>query len=96
LYNEFKYSLDNKRYHTWNYHLKEKFGKKVFKVSLNAGFTYPNIDGKKGFGGCIYCSEAGSGDFAGNPLESVEVQFEKVKEKLHKKWEDAKNPLLFQ
>ncbi len=50
--NEFEYSSDNKRYHTWNYHLRQKFGCKVFKVSLNAGFTCPNIDGTKGRGGC--------------------------------------------
>ena len=53
--NKFKYSNDNKRYHTWNYHLQRKFGGKVFKVALNGGFTCPNIDGKKGVGGCIYC-----------------------------------------
>ena len=54
--NKFKYSNDNKRYHTWNYHLQQKFGGKVFKVALNGGFTCPNIDGKKGVGGCIYLS----------------------------------------
>ncbi len=90
LTNLFEFSQDNKRYHTWNYHLRQKFGKKVFKVSLNAGFTCPNIDGTKGFGGCIYCSDSGSGDFAGNPLEEVVTQFEKVKSELHQKWRDAK------
>ena len=50
----FKYTLDNKRYHTLNYYLKNRFNSKVFKVSLNAGFTCPNIDGTKGYGGCIY------------------------------------------
>ena len=58
----FKYSLDNKRYHTLNYHYKTKFKTKVMKVSLNAGFTCPNIDGTKGVGGCIYCSKTGSGE----------------------------------
>lgn len=94
--NSFEYSLDNKRYHTWNYHLMNKFGEKVFKVSLNAGFTCPNIDGTKGYGGCIYCSDAGSGDFAGNPCDSVLEQFEKVKLKMHKKWEKAKYIPYFQ
>lgn len=88
--NLFKYSCDNKRYHTWNYHLREKFGEKVFKVSLNAGFTCPNIDGKKGVGGCIYCSDSGSGDFAGNPSLDIVTQFNSVKATLHKKWESAK------
>lgn len=94
--NSFKYSLDNKRYHTWNYHLMNKFGEKVFKVSLNAGFTCPNIDGTKGYGGCIYCSDAGSGDFAGKPCDSVLEQFEKVKTKMHEKWEKAKYIPYFQ
>lgn len=94
--NEFEYSSDNKRYHTWNYHLRQKFGCKVFKVSLNAGFTCPNIDGTKGRGGCIYCSDSGSGDFAGNPCEDIAEQFEHVKRTLHKKWEEAKYIAYFQ
>ena len=94
--NSFLYSDDNKRYHTWNYHLRHKFGCKVFKVSLNAGFTCPNIDGAKGFGGCIYCSGSGSGDFAGDPHDSIIKQFNSVKEQLHKKWPDAKYIAYFQ
>lgn len=94
--NLFEYSLDNKRYHTWNYHLNQKFGEKVFKVSLNAGFTCPNIDGTKGFGGCIYCSSAGSGDFAGKPCDSILEQFEKIKNKMHQKWPKAKYIPYFQ
>ena len=94
--NAFEYSLDNKRYHTWNYHLSQKFGEKVFKVSLNAGFTCPNIDGTKGYGGCIYCSDAGSGDFAGNPSDSILEQFEKVKQRMHEKWPKAKYIPYFQ
>ncbi len=94
--NKFPYSLDNKRYHTWNYHLQQKFGEKVFKVSLNAGFTCPNIDGTKGVGGCIYCSDAGSGDFAGNPCEDIVTQFENVKKQMLKKWPKAKYIPYFQ
>ncbi len=94
--NNFPHTLDNKRYHTWNYHLQKKFGKKVFKVSLNAGFTCPNIDGTKGVGGCIYCSSSGSGDFAGNPCEDIITQFENVKSKMHKKWPDAEYIAYFQ
>lgn len=85
----FKYSDDNKRYHTWNYHLRHKFGKKVFKVALNGGFTCPNIDGTKGFGGCTYCSSMGSGDFAGDAQKSILEQFNEVKERMHQKWHDA-------
>ena len=93
--NKFKYSNDNKRYHTWNYHLQSMFGGKVFKVALNGGFTCPNIDGSKGTGGCIYCS-GGSGDFAGDPSHNILTQFEEVKEKMHKKWSEAKYIPYFQ
>lgn len=93
--NKFKYSLDNKRYHTWNYHLNRKFGCKVFKVALNGGFTCPNIDGTKGKGGCIYCL-SGSGDFAGNPAHAILTQFEEVKARMHEKWSEAKYIPYFQ
>lgn len=93
--NKFKYSNDNKRYHTWNYHLHEKFGCKVFKVALNGGFTCPNIDGAKGTGGCVYCL-GGSGDFAGNPSHNIITQFEEVKTRMHKKWKEAKYIPYFQ
>lgn len=88
--NNFKYSDTNKRYHTLDYFYKHKFHSKVFKVSLNAGFTCPNIDGKVGFGGCIYCSPSGSGDYAGNPKEDLIKQFNTIKEMLHLKWPKAK------
>ena len=81
----FKYSLDNKRYHTLNYFFKNKFNSKVYKVSLNAGFTCPNIDGTKGYGGCIYCSKTGSGEHGGNPNRSLTQQFYDVKEVVDKK-----------
>lgn len=83
---EFKYTDDNKRYHTWNYHLRKKFGAKVIKISLNGGFTCPNIDGTKGIGGCTYCSSMGSGDFAGNAAEPLRAQFDSVRRSLEKKW----------
>ncbi len=94
--NQFPYSDDNKRYHTWNYHLRHKFGGKVCKIPLNAGFTCPNIDGTKGRGGCIYCSAAGSGDFAGDPAESLVSQFETVRETMGKKWPNARYIPYFQ
>ena len=92
----FLYSDDNKRYHTWNYHLRHKFGCKVMKIALNAGFTCPNIDGAKGRGGCTYCSPAGSGDFAGDPADSVMRQFEDIKERMHRKWKSGKYMPYFQ
>lgn len=93
---KFKYSDDNKLYHTWNYHLRHKFGCKVMKIALNAGFTCPNIDGTKGYGGCTYCSESGSGDFAGDPKDSILLQFEDIKAKMHKKWHKGKYMPYFQ
>ena len=82
----FKYTLDNKRYHTLNYHLKNKYGKKVFKVALNAGFSCPNKINSKG---CIFCSRLGSGDFAGNVNKDLITQFNEVKEIMKRKWPDA-------
>ena len=87
---KFIYSNTNKRYHTLDYYYKQKFHSKVFKVSLNAGFTCPNIDGTVGYGGCIYCSKTGSGEFAGNKEESLKEQFNTVKKMMLKKWPNAK------
>ena len=83
----FKYSLDNKRYHTLNYYYKNKYGKKTFKVSLNGGFSCPNKE-KTGHG-CIFCSRLGSGDFAGNQNDDLLTQFNKVKNIMEQKWPDS-------
>ncbi len=85
----FKNTLDNKRYYTLNCYYKNKYHKKVFKVSLNAGFTCPNKDGKVSTGGCIFCSNTGSGDFAGNRDLDLVTQFNIVKNMMLKKWPDA-------
>ena len=92
----FKYSNTNKRYHTLDYYYKNRFNEKIFKVSLNAGFTCPNIDGTKGVGGCIYCSQSGSGEFAGNPKDNIKKQFEDIKNVMLKKWPKAKYIAYFQ
>lgn len=94
--NNFKYSNDNKRYHTLTYYYQNKFSSKVCKISLNANFTCPNIDGKVGIGGCIYCSKLGSGDFGGNPNENLITQFEKGKKIMQRKWPNAKFIAYFQ
>ena len=88
--NRFPYTNNNKRYHSLDYFYKQKFQSKVYKISLNAGFTCPNKDGTKGTGGCIYCSKLGSGDFAGNQDEDLEIQFHKIKEIMQKKWKNGK------
>lgn len=87
--NKFKYSNSNKRYHTLDYFYKNKFNSKVFKVSLDLGLTCPNIDGKVGTGGCIYCSN-GSGEFAGNKNDDLILQFENIKNMISKKWPNSK------
>ncbi len=78
----FKYASDNKRYHTLSYHLKNKFGEKVFKAALDGGFTCPNIDGRAGFGGCTYCL-SGSGEFTspGSVTEQLEREYERISKK---------------
>ena len=79
---EFKYSLDNKRYHTLNYYYKNKFNEKIIKISLNAGFSCPHLKS----GGCIYCSNLGSGEYAGNKNDDLVTQFNNGK-KLMSKWQ---------
>jgi len=91
----FKYTLDNKRYHTLNYFLRTKFNSKVFKVSLDLGLSCPNIDGTKGVGGCIYC-KGGSVANLENKNKPLKDQFDAVKETLHKKWPQAKYIAYFQ
>lgn len=88
--NPFPYSFDHKRYHSWNYHLKNIFGEKIFKVALDGGFDCPNRDGTVAHGGCTFCSAAGSGDFAGDRVDDLETQFNEVRDRMHKKWPNAK------
>ena len=78
-----------KPYNTLNAFYRSKFGKKVFKVSFNGDFTCPNIDGSKGTKGCVFCTESGSGDFAGNKKDSLETQFHQIKDMMSEKWNDA-------
>ncbi|MGI6585180.1 MAG: TIGR01212 family radical SAM protein [Gracilibacteraceae bacterium] len=86
---------DGKRYHTLNHFLREKFGGKVFKISLDAGFTCPNRDGKVSSGGCIFCSPRGSGDFAGTS-EDITEQFHEVRRMMNKKWKSGRYIAYFQ
>ena len=79
---KFKYSLDNKRYHTLNYYYKNLFNEKIIKISLNAGFSCPHLKS----GGCIYCSNLGSGEYAGNKNDDLVTQFNEGK-KLMNKWQ---------
>lgn len=76
------------RYNSLNNYLRNKFGKKVYKISLDGGFTCPNRDGKLGTRGCIFCSASGSGDFATSRNLSITQQIEKGKEKVRNKTND--------
>lgn len=84
--NPFPNSDSNKRYYTYDYYLRKTFGGKCAKIPLDAGFTCPNIDGKCGRGGCIYCSGRGSGDFAQLPTVPIEEQYRLTREQLGHKW----------
>ncbi|MFZ5353884.1 MAG: TIGR01212 family radical SAM protein [Bacillota bacterium] len=86
---------DGKRYYTLNYFLRERFGEKVFKIPLDAGFTCPNRDGAVSTGGCIFCSERGSGDFTGKSDDLVK-QFYEAKEMMNRKWKEGKYIAYFQ
>ena len=92
----FKYSNSNKRYHTLDYFYRTKFNSKVFKVSLNAGFSCPNLDGTLSNKGCIYCSNSGSGEYAGDIHDDLVTQFNKVKDVISKKWPNSKYIAYFQ
>lgn len=89
--------MSNKiRYNSANRFFREKFGDKVIKVALDGGFTCPNRDGTLSYGGCIFCSEKGSGDFAGDRSLDIEKQFEVSRQKMNKKWKDGKYIAYFQ
>lgn len=79
----------NKRYNSIDRYYKQKYGKKVAKVSLNGNFSCPNKDGTKGFGGCIYCSASGSGDFAGDKNLNILEQFQQIKKVMDEKWPNS-------
>ena len=93
---EIKKNWGDKRYHTLNYFLREKFGCKTFKISLDGGFTCPNRDGKVAKGGCTFCSSNGSGDYAGERMKSISEQFDNIKDMMNKKWKDGKYIAYFQ
>lgn len=76
---------NGKPYHSLDYELKQQFGQKVYKLSLNGGMTCPNRDGTLGTGGCIFCSAGGSGDFASPSMESVTAQIEAAKAQVRRK-----------
>lgn len=83
-------------YYSLNQYLTDTFGEKVYKIALDGGFSCPNRDGTLGRRGCIFCSGAGSGEFAGNRQDSITVQIEKGKELLKDKAKNGKYIAYFQ
>ena len=83
-------------YLSFNKYLKDKFGQKVYKISLDGGFTCPNRDGKIDTRGCIFCSKGGSGDFAQNRDLSITEQIESGKKRVEKKIKSGKYIAYFQ
>jgi hypothetical protein len=90
-----KKMFGDKRYRTLSYELKKTFGQKTIKLSVNGGFTCPNRDGTKGYKGCIFCSESGGGDFAGNPELSIKQQIYDQIDSLNKKWKSNRYIVYF-
>lgn len=83
-------------YTSANAYFQSRFGCKVYKLSLDAGFTCPNRDGTLGTGGCIFCSPGGGGEFAEGCCDSVAQQLERAKERVKSKISDGKFLAYFQ
>ena len=83
-------------YKTLNEHYREKFGCKVYKLSLDAGLTCPNRDGTLGVGGCIFCSGTGSGECAEGPCADIRTQLERAKSRVAEKNRSGKYIAYFQ
>ena len=74
--------MEQQRFYSLNSYLRETYGEKMYRISLNGGMTCPNRDGTKGSRGCIFCSRGGSGDFAGNAGQTITQQIEEGKKRL--------------
>ena len=94
--NPYRNTDSNKRYFTYDYYLRKKFGAKLVRIPLDIGLTCPNIDGRCGVGGCIYCSSRGSGDFAESSALSVREQILRGRERLSSKWNTERCIAYFQ
>lgn len=79
-----------------NQYCRQEFGEKLYKISLSGGFTCPNRDGSLGTGGCIFCSQGGSGDFAESASRSIEEQIEKAKKRVADKFHGKRYIAYFQ
>ncbi|WP_300330700.1 TIGR01212 family radical SAM protein [Fusobacterium sp.] len=88
--------MNNERFYKLNTYLKEKFNEKIYKVSLDGGFTCPNRDGKISNKGCLFCSDVGSGEFAGNRKKTITEQIDEQLEFIKSKVKDGKVIAYFQ
>lgn len=84
------------RYYSYSRFLKEQFGEKVYKICLDGGFTCPNRDGTVSYGGCLFCSEGGSGEFAENAHLSITEQILSGKRQTEQKYSGHKYLAYFQ
>ncbi len=85
-----------KRYYALDYYIRQTFGEKLYKLSLNGGMTCPNRDGTLGLNGCIFCSAGGSGDFASDKHLSITEQLKQGKELISKKYTGSSYIAYFQ
>lgn len=83
-------------YQSFNGYCRERFGCKVYKLSLDGGFTCPNRDGTLGTGGCIFCSASGGGEFAQGDCGSIQIQLERAKQRVAAKNKNGKYMAYFQ
>lgn len=95
LNNPYKNSDSNKRYYTYEYYCRQKYGGRCVKIPLDAGFTCPNIDGRCGHGGCIYCSPSGSGDSIPAGFD-IHEQYKRERAALSSKWDVSRTIPYFQ
>ena len=79
-----------KPYHSLDYEMKRRFGEKVYRLALNGGMTCPNRDGTLGYGGCIFCSKGGSGEFAASASLSIPEQLAQAKAHIGNKYKGFK------
>ena len=83
-------------YQSVSQHYRRRFGCKIYKLSIDAGFTCPNRDGTLGTGGCIFCSSKGGGEFAAGAAPSIAQQLEQAKSRVRFKAGNGKFIAYFQ
>lgn len=94
--NPFPFTDDpTKRYHSWNYALRQEFGDKIFKVPVDGGFDCPNRDGTVAHGGCTFCSVSGSGDTIVAPSDPLPLQFSQEIDFMHQKWPHVQQYIVY-